>query len=220
LIIHGKHAALEALQNPKRNIKEIYVEKMDVLPPHIKTHNVYVTNIRKKFPELHNHQGIVVITTPLHTPNIEDIDDPVLILDQVTDPQNLGAIIRSCAVFGMKYLITQNFQGLLDSHVMARVASGGLEHVSIVPVTNITDTLRTLKEMNYWIYGLAEKGTATLQQTKFDTKSAIIIGAEGKGIRPLVLKNCDFLVKINASPDFSTLNASHAASVVLYEMSK
>ncbi|USO02020.1 MAG: RNA methyltransferase [Alphaproteobacteria bacterium] len=215
--IYGKHAALEALKNPKRKILDVFVEKPDIVPSHVKA---YVTNINKKFPELHNHQGIVVITKPLPTRDLEDVEGKILILDQITDPQNLGAIIRSCAVFGIKFLIVQDFQGLLDSHVMARIASGGLEHVSIIPVINITDTVKKLKDKGYWVYGLSEKGSDALSQTKFDEKAAIIIGAEGKGIRPLVLKNCDFLVKIDTSPDFSTLNASHATSIVLYEVTK
>ena len=216
--IYGKHAAFEALKNPQRDILEIFVDHIDLLPEGKKFKNVKVVDIDKKFPQFHNHQGIVIEVKILSIPTIESLTKKVLVLDQITDPQNLGAIIRSAAAFGIEAIITQEFKGLLDSSVMARVASGGLEHVHLIPVVNITRTLETLKEEGYWTYGLTEEGTETLNNIKFSQKSAVIIGAEGKGIRPLVLKNCDFKVKIATNENFPILNAAHATAIALYQM--
>ena len=218
--IYGRHAAFEALKNPKREVIEIFVDHGDILDPSLRSgrRNIKVVDINKKFPQFQNHQGIVIEVKPLPVPHIESLTRQVLILDQITDPQNLGAIVRSAAAFGIEAIITQEYQGLLESSVMARVASGGLEHVHLIPVVNITRAIETLKEQEYWVYGLTEEGNEELSKIKFSQKSAVVVGAEGKGIRPLVLKNCDFKVKIKTNDQFPILNASHATSIALYQM--
>ena len=218
--IYGRHAALEALNNPYRVISEIWIDDIEILPPVFRSKNIHITNISKQFPKFQNPQGIVIETEPLKAPNLDDLTWQVVILDQVTDPQNLGAVVRSAAVLGVQAIITQDYQGLLDSSVMARVASGGLEHVGIIPVVNIGRTIEALKKNGYWSYGFTGDGNHTLHKTRFEKKSALVIGAEDKGIRPLVLEKCDFLVKIQSQPNFSVLNASHAASIAIYEATR
>lgn len=221
-IIYGKHSALEALKNPQRKILEVFVQNEKLMKLIPQNFNANIVDINKKFPHINNHQGIVVIAKPLPQMHLEDLNHTeneacILILDQITDPQNLGAIIRSAAAFNIKAIILQEFTSLIHSHVVTRIASGGAEYVPLISVTNTTTAINIIKSYNFWVYGCTDEAEYNLPKQNLKGKIALVIGAEGKGIRPLVKKNCDVLYKIPTNSKFKTLNASHAATIVMYE---
>ena len=152
---------------------------------------------------------------------IEDLDftdgkDRIVILDQVTDPQNIGAIIRSAAAFGINKLILPSDNAPDENAGIAKAACGCLELIQIAKVTNIKNTIEKLKKMDFWIAGLDTDGKGDINDISEIDKLAIIIGSEGKGMRRLTLTHCDFLIKIPISKQVESLNASNAASIIFY----
>jgi 23S rRNA (guanosine2251-2'-O)-methyltransferase len=170
------------------------------------------------------HQGIVALTTrrPLRTEaDLDELADArvVLALDQISDPQNLGAILRSAAFFGVDALLVMKNRAAEVSPLVARVAVGGAELVPIFRVTNLARSLEILKGVGFWIYGLDERGDATLAQTEFDEKTVLVIGAEGEGLRHRTKQLCDALVRIpGGRQGLESLNAGVATAVALAEV--
>ncbi|MEK7654921.1 MAG: 23S rRNA (guanosine(2251)-2'-O)-methyltransferase RlmB [Pseudomonadota bacterium] len=216
MYLYGYHTVKAALENPKRQVQQVYTSKPQDFP--IKNAITVEAKYLDKLVANVNHQGIVAQVTPLPMGHIETVEPRVLILDQITDPQNFGAIVRSAATFGFYDVVVRDYEQLIDSPVMARVASGAVEHVRIVGVTNIARAIEELKEQQFWVYGLDERGAQSLRQCKFPEKSAIVIGSEGYGLRPLTQKQCDALLHIPHHGDFCVLNASHAAGIAMYEV--
>jgi 23S rRNA (guanosine2251-2'-O)-methyltransferase len=216
MYLYGYHTVKAALENPKRQVQQVYITKLQDFP--IKNAKQVEAKYLDKLVGNVNHQGIVAQVSPLPMGHIETVGQRVLILDQITDPQNLGAIVRSAATFGFYDLVVRDYEQLIDSPVMARIASGGVEHVRFVGVSNIARAIEALKEQQFWIYGLDERGTQSLRQCQFSERSTIVIGSEGYGLRALTKKQCDALLHIPHHGDFCVLNASHAAAIAMYEM--
>jgi 23S rRNA (guanosine2251-2'-O)-methyltransferase len=170
------------------------------------------------------HQGIVAITQPRPIRTEADLDkladaQVVLALDQISDPQNLGTILRSAAFFGVDGLLVMKNRAAEVSPLVARVAVGGAELVPIFRVTNLARSLEILKGLGYWIYGLDERGDATLAQTAFDPKTLLVVGAEGEGLRHRTKQLCDALVRIpGGQAGLESLNAGVATAVALAEV--
>jgi 23S rRNA (guanosine2251-2'-O)-methyltransferase len=170
------------------------------------------------------HQGAAALTTP--RPLLVEADlgrlaqaKVVLALDQISDPQNLGAILRSAAFFGVDGVLVLKNRSAEVTPVVARVAVGGAELVDTFTVTNLARALERLKEMRFWIYGLDERGPATLAETEFDERTVLVVGAEGEGLRRRTREICDALVQIpGGRPGLESLNAGVAASVALAEV--
>jgi 23S rRNA (guanosine2251-2'-O)-methyltransferase len=141
-------------------------------------------------------------------------------LDQVSDPHNVGAILRSAAVFGAKALILTDRNAPSESGVLAKSASGALEIVPLIRVTNLAHTIKDLKDIGFWCVGFAETGTTTLDQIDLKGKIALVMGAEGDGMRRLTKDLCDFTVSLPTAASFSALNVSNAAAIALYETFK
>lgn len=215
MYLYGYHTVRAALENPKRQVLKVHITKPQDFP--IKNATTVEAKYLDKLVGNINHQGIVAEVKTLPLGHIENVGHHVLILDQITDPQNLGAIVRSAATFGFYDLIVRDYEQLIDSPVMARVASGAVEHVRFVGVSNIARAIEELKEQQFWIYGLDERGEQSLRQCKFPEKTAIVIGSEGYGLRALTKKQCDALLHIPHDGDFCVLNASHAAGIAMYE---
>lgn len=170
------------------------------------------------------HQGVCIYTEDRKIYREEDIDDldntkKVLLLDTVSNPQNLGLILRSAAFFHIDaVMIIKNRSAELTSQVL-RVTVGGAEFVKIFEITNLVRSIKRLKKNGFWIYGLDERGEKTMRETEFDSKTALVIGAEGQGLREQTVKNCDFLVKIpGGRKGLESLNAAVAAAIALYEV--
>ncbi|MBX9977898.1 MAG: 23S rRNA (guanosine(2251)-2'-O)-methyltransferase RlmB [Alphaproteobacteria bacterium] len=227
--IYGTHAVTYALQNPDRVIHQLlYSASTDLgkLPLADLNIKMFLTD-KQTFTKILGvdavHQGIAVQVSPLPPMILEDLKNNdegnqlVMILDQVSDPHNVGAILRTCAVFGIKALILTDRNAPGESAILAKTACGALEIVPMVRVTNLANALTILKKIGFWTVGLAEKGDQTLSQVNWKGKMAIIMGAEGDGIRSLTQKHCDFLTRLETSPDFTTLNVSNAAAIALYE---
>ncbi len=170
------------------------------------------------------HQGIVALTTPRRILTEADLDGladagVILALDQISDPQNLGTILRSAAFFGVDAVLVLKNRAAEVSPLVARVAVGGAELVSIVRITNLARSLQILKGHGFWIYGLDERGDATLAQTEFDPKTVLVVGAEGEGLRQRTRGECDALVRIpGGQAGLESLNAGVATAVALAEV--
>ncbi len=230
LIIYGKHAAVAVLQNPMRKIKRVLVTKNTkeelgekILSP-IK--NLQLTEPKKlddMLPREAVHQGIAVECDPLEQPSLQEWlktgnDKSVMILDQVSDPHNVGAILRSGAAFDVGALIVTDRNAPAESGVMAKSASGALEIVPLIAVGNLVQAIELLKKNGYWIYGLDGEAKQAINEIKMDRKSALVLGAEGRGLRRLTGEHCDILMRLPISEKMESLNVSNAAAIALYEL--
>ena len=144
----------------------------------------------------------------------------VLFLDQVTDPQNIGAIIRSCVAFDTLALIMQDKNSPAESGAMAKASAGMIEHLPLCHVTNLSRAIQQLKTAGFWTVGMDGYAKNTIDKIEKSGKTAIIMGSEGKGMRRLVEEACDITVKLPISPKVESLNVSTAAAIALYEINK
>ena len=238
--IYGSHAVRCALENNKRHFKGIFMlnsgknpENESILKlcddrqlrPAFKDKPFF----EKQFGASAVHQGIAAEVEPLSHGSLDDLimqtndleSAVFLMLDQVTDPHNVGAIVRSAAAFGVQSVIHPKHQSApQDSAIIAKTACGGVEHVAQHTVTNFAQTMKTFKDNGYWIIGLDERGKAPIQKAPLKGKIVLIMGAEGKGMRRLTKDNCDVLTHLPTSPQFPTLNVSNAAALSLYEYAR
>ena len=234
LWIYGTHACQAALKNPRRNIFEIAYQNAKALEKFSINNPVPLSSFKSKLVDRNwfdskfgndaVHQGIALLVAPLDEFSPDDLANDtdqnqlLIILDQVNDPHNVGAIIRSAAAFNAKAIVTTNRNAPEESAVLAKSASGALEFIPIMKYVNLASAIQELKNMGFWIYGFAESGSTPLGKVKFSGKVALILGAEGTGMRDLTKKNCDFLIHLETSGDFSTLNVSNAAAVAMYKV--
>lgn len=233
-VLFGIHAVHAALANPDRDILALYVTEnaADDLPSlHRGLRPTFVS--RGQLDHAMQgavHQGIVAVARPLPETDIEDAIRAVqnagrgliVLLDQVTDPHNVGAILRSSAVFGAAAVVVTERHAPQAMGVLAKSASGALERVPLVRVVNLARTLEQLAEADFWRIGLAE-GDNMLGSTalaKLPPKVALVLGAEGPGLRRLTKERCDELLALPAAGDFTTLNVSNAAAVALYALTQ
>ncbi len=235
MFIYGLHPSFAVLQNPERIIEKIYLadkKMVDRLPlssalaKGANLKNIEITNKDKLdaiLPKGAVHQGIALKVQPLQQMDLSDFlhsDEPnqiLVILDQVSDPHNIGAILRTAAVFGAKALVLTDRHAPKETPILAKSASGALEHVPLCFVKNLAHALKTIKEAGFWCVAFAEEATQTLAQVDLKGKIALVLGAEGDGLRRLTAENCDFYVKLQSTATFSTLNVSNAAAIALYE---
>ena len=177
-----------------------------------------------KFSEDEKAQGVCLFADPRPALGDKDLDllvesRVVLILDQVSDPQNLATILRGAAFFGVDAVVLLKNRSVDVTPTVVRTAVGGAEFVKIFKVTNLVRCVAALKEKSFWIYGMDERGPKTLAETTFDGKVAFVIGAEGEGLRRLTREACDFLVRIpGGRHGVESLNAAVAASIAMSEI--
>ena len=167
------------------------------------------------------HQGIALRTSPLPERDVAEVCEDatrVVVLDQVTDPHNFGAILRSAAVFGATALITTDRNSPPFGGALAKAASGGLEQVRIARVTNLVRAIDELKELGFEVIGLDGDGESPLPDLKLSPRVALVLGAEGAGLRRLTREHCDLLARLPAAGNMKSLNVSNAAAVALYEL--
>jgi len=233
LWLYGIHACRMALGNPHRQVMAIYALNESVLAKvvgvaplpkdHAKVKFLDRQRLEATLPPGAVHQGIAVQVAPLPQMMIDDLEADaspnqcVVVLDRVSDPHNVGAILRSCAVFGAKALILTDRNAPVESGVLAKSASGALEIVPLIRVINLAHALKDLKDIGFWCVGFAESGEKCLDQIDLKGKIALVMGAEGDGMRRLTKDLCDFMVCLPAANTFSTLNVSNAAAIALYE---
>lgn len=165
------------------------------------------------------HQGVVALGAAKTYSELEDIaaGGLVVVLDGVEDPHNLGAIIRTAHAAGAAGVVIPERRAASLTDVVAKAAAGALEHLPVVRVTNINRSLEQLKERGYWIYGLDERGAEDYDHAAYSEPTALVLGAEGKGLHEQVRRHCDVLVRIPMAGKISSLNVSVAAGIVLFE---
>jgi 23S rRNA (guanosine2251-2'-O)-methyltransferase len=231
--IWGAHASIAALANPKRTIHQIMMteaaQSRYTIPDGAPLPKIVMPGMLDKEMDGAVHQGIAMKCAPLEWPTLESIcehapeDALILVLDQITDPHNVGAMLRLCSAFGVSALVMQDRNSPPLTGATAKVAVGCVESVPVCRVTNIANTLETLKTGGFFVTGLAGETDLTLSQT-LGTKGrhAIVMGAEGPGLRDRVMKTCDQLAKIpmmssNVAGEAESLNVATAAGIALYE---
>jgi 23S rRNA (guanosine2251-2'-O)-methyltransferase len=235
--IFGQHAVAEAIRNPARRFQRLVnvtgndtalpepgsIEKPLPLWESMDRHSLELL-----LPEGAVHQGIAARVSPLEELDLLDIceqaaerpEATVVILDQVTDPHNVGAILRSAAAFGAIAVILTERHTAPESGTLAKSASGALEHVPLVRVSNRARAMEQLKQAGFWLAGLAAEGKTTLAGAKLTGKVGLLMGAEGTGLRRLTREHCDLLVRLPTGGAINHLNVSNAAAVALYELAR
>ena len=226
--LYGRHPVLAALANPERRIERLIATK-DVAERHAaafagKSVQVLAReDMAQRLPAGAVHQGLAALVAPLEDAMLEDVlarckdNALILALDQVTDPHNVGAILRSAAAFGAAGLVVTERHAPADTGVLAKAASGGLEIVPLVRAVNLARTLEQLKDAGFWLYGLDERGDAAIGTLDLKGRVCIVLGAEGEGLRRLTAEKCDRLVIIPTNAALASLNVSNAASIALYQ---
>jgi len=224
---YGRHAVIAALNNPARIVRKIWGTREALraydLPQDLTIIYSEVTDLGRMVPNDAPHQGVVIEVEPLEDVWLDDVlthDDadrrPLLVLDQVTDPHNVGAILRSAAAFDARGIVTQDRHSPPESGVVARAASGALEIVPWVRVVNLARALDEIGEAGFWRIGLAGEAKATLAEAMGNTRVALVLGAEGEGMRHNTAEHCDQLARLPISSAIESLNVSNAAAIALY----
>jgi len=224
-VLYGWHPVAAALQNPARRVRKLLAtenaarrladEKIVASPP---PEIVRPDAIAARLPPDAVHQGLYVEADPLPSPPIETLmtDGVVLVLDQITDPHNVGAIFRSAAAFAAAAIVTTARHSPDATGVLAKAASGALEHVPFVTVQNLARGLAALKEHGFLVIGLDSSGDADLATLPLRRPLALVLGAEGKGLRQLTRDTCDHVARLALPGAIQSLNVSNAAAVALY----
>ncbi len=236
LWLFGLHAVRDALQNPKREKLRLVVTKNagDRLEAEIKASGMTPEMADpRRFPVPLDpqsvHQGAAIEVKPLVWDSVSEVcatsgDAPlVLLLDRVTDPHNVGAILRSAEVFGARAVIAPHRHSAPETGALAKTASGALERQPYLRVQNLANSMRALKEMGYFLVGLDGTAEKTLEETLGElplVATALVLGAEGPGLRHLTKETCHALAKIEFAGEFGSLNVSNAAAVGLYAVSR
>ncbi|MEZ5689499.1 MAG: 23S rRNA (guanosine(2251)-2'-O)-methyltransferase RlmB [Caenibius sp.] len=223
----GHHAVEAALKNPDRVHRKLWatrdaIESLDgELPADFPVEYAEVTDLARLVSKDSPHQGLVLECEPLPDIFLADVLDgdanrPIVVLDQVTDPHNVGAILRSAAAFNACAIVTQDRHAPPESGTIGKSASGALEIVPWVRVVNLARALEEIADAGYWRIGLAGEAEATLAQALPAGPVALVVGAEGEGMRHNVAEHCDALARLPISPDMESLNVSNAAAIALY----
>ena len=225
----GKHAVAAALDNPNRKVLRAWATRDAAtsmnFPKDVAVTLADVADLGRLVPHDAPHQGVVIELEPLEEVWLDDILTSaseravVLVLDQVTDPHNVGAILRSAAAFGVAGIVTQDRHSPSESGVVAKSASGALERVPWARVVNLARALEEIGEAGFWRIGLAGDVESTLAEALGPQRVALVLGAEGPGLRPNTRDHCDALARLPISGAVESLNVSNAAAVALYAAS-
>ena len=225
----GKHAVAAALDNPNRTVLRAWATRDAAtsmnFPKDVAVTLADVADLGRLVPHDAPHQGVVIELEPLEEVWLDDILTSaseravVLVLDQVTDPHNVGAILRSAAAFGVAGIVTQDRHSPSESGVVAKSASGALERVPWARVVNLARALEEIGEAGFWRIGLAGDVESTLAEALGPQRVALVLGAEGPGLRPNTRDHCDALARLPISGAVESLNVSNAAAVALYAAS-
>lgn len=232
-IITGPRFVLEALR-ARAPIKVIYTEPNradDRLKSAARAAGVQIdARSRQELDDLTEgvrHQGVVAVASDYQYQSLDDLLEAtqerglVVGLDEITDPHNVGAIVRSAVAFGAQGVLVTKHRAALVTPAVVRASAGATEHARIVQVTNLQKTLVSLKDAGFWVVGLAAEGGQTLSELPRDlAKVVLVVGSEDKGLRRLVRQRCDMLARIPQAGPIDSLNASVAAAIAIYELSR
>jgi 23S rRNA (guanosine2251-2'-O)-methyltransferase len=225
VILYGWHSVKAALENPARRVSRLWTtenaarrlaEEGIALP---KAHEIVRPDaIAARLSADAVHQGLLAEAEPLPAPEIDTLapEGVVLLLDQITDPHNVGAILRSAAAFAVKAVVTTARHSPEATGALAKAASGALEYVPIVLVQNLARAMAALQERGFMLLGLDSSGDADLAAVPMRAPLALVLGAEGKGLRQLTRASCDAVARIDLPGTITSLNVSNAAALALY----
>ncbi len=227
----GRHAVLAALANPDREASRALclpqtvgdMEAAGAERPKICDRR----ELESHLPDGAVHQGFALLASPPPEVGLEDVlaeiegdRTAILVLDQASDPRNVGAVLRSAAAFGAAAVVVQDRHSPESAGVMAKAASGALERTPLVRATNLARALELLRKEGFWTVGLDADADKTLAEANPGGRVALVLGSEGEGLRRLVREGCDLLARIPMTDAVESLNVSNAAAVVLYEISR
>jgi len=232
----GTHAVTEAWLNPARAIKALYITEL--MLKGFEATLAQASELKRPAPRVMEkkdmdrmlgdavHQGIAIDAKPLDEIFVQDFvarasnkeKAVLLMLDQVTDPHNVGAILRSACAFGADGVIMQRRHSPELTGILAKTASGAVEHIPVAYEINLSDTLDYLKNKGFFAIGLDERGEQEIGAIKKGGKVVLVLGAEGSGLRPKVREHCDTLVRLPTEGRIASLNVSNAAAVSLYAL--
>ena len=225
----GKHAVAAALDNPHRKVLRAWATREAAefmqFPKEVQVTLADVADLGRLVPHDAPHQGVVIEVETLEDVWLDDVLAGVaeravlLVLDQVTDPHNVGAILRSAAAFGAIGIITQDRHSPSESGALAKAASGALERVPWVRVVNLARALEEIGEAGFWRIGLAGDSEMELKDALGPPRVALVLGAEGPGMRQNTREHCDSVARLPISDAIESLNVSNAAAVALYAAS-
>jgi 23S rRNA (guanosine2251-2'-O)-methyltransferase len=225
VVLYGLHAVKAALANPARRIRRLLATENaarrladDGVVPSIAPEIVRPSAIDERLTPDAVHQGLYAEVDPLPAVDIETLgaDGLVLVLDQITDPHNVGAIFRSAAAFGVAAIVTTARHSPDATGVLAKSASGALEHVPLVAVQNLARALGVLKARGFFVVGLDSTGDSDFATLPLRKPLALVLGAEGKGLRQLTRETCDHVARLELPGAIKSLNVSNAAALALY----
>lgn len=233
--LFGLHAVREAWKNEKRYVHALFITEssMKEFEPDLKTtakrpapQIVTKEELDRAFPPGTVHQGIALSCQPLAENSVIDLiikaeskkKSVIVILDQVTDPHNIGAILRSACAFGADGVVMQTRHAPEMDGILAKTACGAVEHMPVAYETNLSRAIEKLKEHHYTVIGLDEHAGKTFGELHSYDRAVIVLGAEGPGMRRLIREHCDVLVTLPTKPPIASLNVSNAAAVALYAL--
>ncbi len=232
LWLYGHHAVVEALKNPNRDKILLKMTKDAHIDPAL-TKGIPVQVVPKdQLDSLLGasavHQGLALQVLPLENFHLDEIITKantqdravILLLDQVTDPHNIGAILRSAAAFDALAVVLPDAGAPQESMTLAKSACGALETVPLIRVANLTRAMQQLKDAGFWCIGLDGYAHEVMGEKKLPSKTAFILGSEGEGMRRLTAENCDYTIKLPMSDKMESLNVSNATAIALYEFYK
>ena len=234
--IIGQHAVIEALKNPNRKVLRVFLTEESKKNIHRKSPKknlledvkIYFKTKKEldKYSTKENllHQGYVAEIEHLEKPILKDFikeknEITFVCLDGVTDPRNIGSLIRSAASFNIDGVIVKERHFPNESKLMYKAASGAIEHINIFEVSNINSTLNNLKTKNFWVYGFDGNGDKTFTDVEWRGKNILLFGSEGLGMHEHTSKYSDFLVKIDIDDKIESLNISNSAAIVFHHLS-
>lgn len=224
--IYGRKPVIDTLDTDIKVYKAYILKQnsklVDKIIDKLNQKNIEISFVDKRFFDKidMNHQGVMLEVESFKYASLEDLSDSsrLIILDKIEDPHNLGAIIRSAESFGFDGVIIPERRSASVTSTVYKTSAGAINNIKVVRVTNLTRTIKDLKDKGFWIYGLAGEADSDISHTDLTGKVGLVVGNEGEGISRLVRENCDMLINIPMLGRVNSLNASVAAAISMYEL--
>ena len=224
--IYGRKPVIDAIDSGVKIYKAFVIKQnskiVDEIISKLQKANVEINFVDKRFFDKidMNHQGVMVEAESFQYKDLSGLDkyERLIILDQIEDPHNLGAIIRSAESFGFDGVIIPERRSASVSPIVYKTSAGAINNINVIMVKNINRAIEEIKEAGFWVYGLAGEASAPIDQTDLKGKVCLIVGNEGRGLSRLVRENCDILINIPMKGFVNSLNASVASAIAMYEV--
>ena len=224
--VYGRKPVIDAIDSGVKIYRAYIIKQnskiVDEIINKLKKANVEINFVDKRFFDKidMNHQGVMVEAEPFNYKDLSDLSNyqRLIILDQIEDPHNLGAIIRSAESFGFDGVIIPERRSASVSPIVYKTSAGAINNINVIMVKNINRAIEEIKEAGFWVYGLAGEASSPIDKTDLKGKVCLVVGNEGKGLSRLVRENCDILINIPMKGFVNSLNASVASAIAMYEV--